>query len=66
MHHQDGRSMSEWPGKWPDQPHQPPFGTPEVRIAGCTSRLACRKGGEARVFKPDRESPGESRLNPWK
>jgi hypothetical protein len=35
---------------------------PEVPIAVCTSRLACRQGGEARIFRPDRVSYLESLL----
>ncbi len=37
-------------------------GMPEAPVALCSSRLACRRGGEARIVTPDRESSGESRF----
>jgi hypothetical protein len=33
-----------------------------VPVAVCTSRRSCRKAGKPRIFMPDRQSSGESRL----
>ena len=37
-------------------------GLPDALVAVLTSRLPCRKAGNTRIFTPDRESSGESRL----
>ena len=50
-------------GKMAKSAPRPAFGPPEGPVAACTSRLSCRKVGNTRIFTPDRESSGESRIN---
>jgi hypothetical protein len=50
------------PAKMARSAPRPPFGLPKVTTAVLTSRLSCRKAGKPRIFKPVRESSGESRF----
>ena len=43
---------------------RPPFWIPEVSVAVRSSRLSCSKAEKTRIFMADRQSSGESRLNP--
>jgi hypothetical protein len=50
------------PGKMARSAPRPPFWLPDALVTVLTSRLSCRKAGNTRIFTPDRESSGESRL----
>jgi hypothetical protein len=50
------------PGKMARSAPRPPFGLPDALVTVLTSRLSCRKAGNRRIFAPDRESSGGSRL----
>jgi hypothetical protein len=50
------------PGKMARSAPRPPCGLPEVPITVRTSPLSCRKAGKAPIFRPVRESYGESRF----
>jgi len=50
------------PGKMARSAADHRSGLPDALVTVLTSRLSCRKAGNTRIFAPDRESSGGSRL----
>src|SRR5262249_25195269 len=59
----DRRNASQMAGKIARSTPRPPFGSPVVRVAAGSSRLASREARKSLLFTPVRVSSGECRMN---